>query len=55
MKIDLELIDVQNIMALIANAPIKGNEAMTVASLQQKLTLALQENSPQETEVAETK
>lgn len=55
MKIDLELIDVQNIIALIANAPIKGNEAMTVAALQQKLTQALKENTPQETEVAESK
>ncbi len=30
--------DLRNILNLIAIAPIKGNEAMVVAQLQQKLT-----------------
>lgn len=34
-------VDIKNLLALIASAPIKGNEAMTVALLQNKLQAML--------------
>lgn len=40
--------DYKNLLALINIAPIKGQEAMTVALLQQKLTSKLEPVKPDE-------
>lgn len=44
--------DIKNILALIAQVPIKGQEAITVAILQQKLSKLL---NPEATKVEEKK
>lgn len=49
----LEQIDLKNLLALIAIAPIKGQEAITVAMLQQKLTSMLTPEVPVETPTPE--
>lgn len=47
MNKELNVQDYKNLLALIAIAPIKGNEATTVAVLQQKLNTLISE-SPEE-------
>lgn len=49
----LEQLEIKNLLALIAIAPIKGQEATTVALLQQKLTGMLTPEAPVETPTPE--